>query len=64
MFMEDIINSLVNDATYGAYAVKVNDMLPEISGIKYSEMLYNPKKENPWAIVKQGEPIMLWIIPK
>jgi len=48
----------------GAGLLKFNDMHPDISGMKYNELLYNPLIESPWAHVRKGESLTLWLIPK
>lgn len=50
--------------SYYANRVSLNDMHPELAGVKYSELHYNPKTANPWAHVRAGESVTIWIIPK
>jgi len=48
----------------GASRLKTNEMCAEIAGVKYSDLHYNPKTEDPWAHVRAGEGITLWVLPK
>ena len=48
----------------GAARLKSAEMCMEIGGVKYSDLHYNPKTEDPWAHVRAREGITLWILPK
>lgn len=65
-FMEDVISSVVTGhcKSYGANIVPINNLHPELVGITYSELYYNPQTANPWCYVRRGESITIWLIPK
>jgi hypothetical protein len=48
----------------GASVVPISELCPEIAGVKYSEVAYDPKKCNVWAHTRRGESLTLWLIPK
>ena len=62
--MEEVVADLIKVNRYGANILRFSDMVREIAEFKYSDLYYNPKYENPWAHVRAGEMLTLWIIPK
>lgn len=64
LYFEDIMEILSPPTMYYAEKVGLSDLAPEIAGIKYSELFYNPDTENCWACVRQHEGMAIWIIPK
>jgi succinylglutamate desuccinylase len=59
-----LINEITEAVGYGANVVKTVDLHPDILGVKFSEILYNPQTEIPWMIVMNAGYTQLWIVPK
>jgi hypothetical protein len=59
-----LINEITEAVGYGANVVKTADLHPDILGVKFSEILYDPLTETPWMIIMNAGYTQLWIVPK